>query len=296
MADHPENIPSDKVPAHRRFQAYNVSLPKTGTTSIAAIFGQYRSEHEFRFGETVHTIVAWRTGQMSSGDFREYILERDRAGCLEMDSASFNHFYLDMLIEEFPDARFIFAIRDCYSWLNSAVNMVLRNRGYPRRGRIREYVSFVLGGFDPSRFSSMKDMKGVFPDLVDAGFRFWSEENQRVLDLLDSLPHSRSLIFRTDDLSDSIPAIARFLDLPAGSLVKEKSHGFKAPPGSLDILRAAGRELLEERCDAHCTNLMDRFFPGRTLDDSLFSAERVNLDSDTWDDILRTARKEPGGK
>jgi len=32
---------------------------------------------------------------------------------------------VDVLAEEFPDAKFIFVIRDCWSWLDSLLNMVL---------------------------------------------------------------------------------------------------------------------------------------------------------------------------
>ena len=37
----------------RRYQAYKVGIAKTGATSIAGIFGKYRSEHEFMFQTTV---------------------------------------------------------------------------------------------------------------------------------------------------------------------------------------------------------------------------------------------------
>ena len=61
----------------RQFQCYCVGLAKTGTTSIAAIFGRYRSEHDFMFEETMAKIAAWREGQISPELFAEFILERD---------------------------------------------------------------------------------------------------------------------------------------------------------------------------------------------------------------------------
>ena len=52
------------------------------------------------------------------------------AGSLELDSASFNHFFIDFLIDLHPDARFVYTRRDAVSWADSFLNMVLRHGTY----------------------------------------------------------------------------------------------------------------------------------------------------------------------
>ena len=53
----------------RRFRAYNVGIAKSGTTSIAGIFSQYRAAHEFMFPETTKAISDYKTGLISKEEF-----------------------------------------------------------------------------------------------------------------------------------------------------------------------------------------------------------------------------------
>src|SRR3989338_10209299 len=43
----------------RKFQAYVVGLPKTGTVSLAGIFGNYRSRHEFDQWEAHQMVIKY---------------------------------------------------------------------------------------------------------------------------------------------------------------------------------------------------------------------------------------------
>ena len=94
----------------RRFQAYCVGLPKSGTSSIAGIFSGYVSCHEFMVRETVEHLIRFNRGELSDRQMRSFVRRRDTLGLLEMDSASFNGAYLDFLRDEFPSAKFIFTI------------------------------------------------------------------------------------------------------------------------------------------------------------------------------------------
>ncbi|MCP4691825.1 MAG: helix-turn-helix transcriptional regulator, partial [Desulfobacterales bacterium] len=49
----------------RRFHALGLGLPKTGTTSLAGIFGGYRSAHEFQQWETHQAVIAYKNGRAS---------------------------------------------------------------------------------------------------------------------------------------------------------------------------------------------------------------------------------------
>jgi hypothetical protein len=58
----------------------------------------------------------------------------DLAGALELDSASFNHYFFDILVELHPATRFVYTRRNAVSWADSFLIMVLRHGTY-RRGR-----------------------------------------------------------------------------------------------------------------------------------------------------------------
>ena len=242
--------------SYRRFQAYNVGLPKTGTASIAALFGQYRSAHEFMFLETVAKIASWKDGLVSTESFKISILERDRSGCLEMDSASFNHHYLQILAIAFPEAKFIFTIRDCYSWLNSVLNMSLRYAANVPDWML-PYSKFLIGyEIDRSTFGDQSATQQNPPEIVDSLLRYWQTSNQRVLDLL---PSERSLIVRTDRISDSLDLIADFIGIPPDSLVVSGRHMNRSPE-NLPLLQFLDPGWLEERCHLHCGSLMKQVF------------------------------------
>ncbi|NEQ07045.1 MAG: sulfotransferase [Moorea sp. SIO4E2] len=243
--------------SHRRFQAYNVGLAKTGTNSIATLFGRYRSAHEFMFRETVAQIASWQEGLVSQESFKAYILERDRRGFLEMDSASFNHHYLQILSSTFPEAKFIFTIRDCYSWLNSILNMSLRYATNIPDWMLR-YSKFFIGyEIERATVGNIPATQQKLPEMVESLLLYWSTYNQRVLDFL---PVERCLIVKTNQISDTLETIADFIGIPPESLVVSDGHMNRAPE-SLQWLQFLDQVWLEERSNFHCGTLMKQMFP-----------------------------------
>ncbi|GET35394.1 sulfotransferase [Microseira wollei] len=241
----------------RRFRAYCVGIAKTGTNSMADLFGRYRSGHEFMFQETVAQIAAWQEGMISPESFKAYILYRDRQGDLEMDSATFNHNYLHILIQEFSEAKFIFTVRDCYSWLNSLLNMSWRS-GNSIPDWMFKYGKFFIGyEVNRSAVSSVEAMLEELPNALEGLLSYWQKSNQRILDLL---PPERSLIVPTHKLSQSLEQIANLVGVTPESLVEEAKHSNQAPPG-YDWLKYIDQDLLEERCSFYCGSLMERLFP-----------------------------------
>lgn len=252
-------MPSDTSP--RRFRAYNVGLAKTGTNSIAALFGQYRSAHEFMFPETVAQIARWQDGSLSEASFKAYVLERDRRGGLEMDSASFNHHYLQILADTFPEAQFIFTIRDCYSWLNSILNMSLRYATYIPDWMLR-YSKFFIGyEIERSTVGDPKATQEKLPEIVESLLQYWQIHNRRVLDLL---PSERSLIVRTDRISDTLEPMADLIGISPASLVRSDRHLNRAPE-TVEWLECLDPLWLKERSDFHCGILMRQLFPDVNL-------------------------------
>jgi hypothetical protein len=254
--------------SRRQFHVYNVGIPKTGTTSIASLFRQYKTGHEFMFGETVEHIIAYYHKKIAAETFRKYIRFRDCEGKLEMDSSSFNHYYLDILEEEFPDAKFIFTIRDCYSWMNSYLNMLLRWRKYHQTTQSKiptwqiEYGRFQFGEFDPDGFSLPQALKLRLPDMLDRFLRCWSEYNGRVL---DRLPAERSIVIRTHEISGSLIKLAHFVGVAENRLAADGKHS-NYGLGKINLLKFVDRDLLEDRCNHYCGNLMNSLFPEHSLD------------------------------
>lgn len=252
-----EDLEAREPATERRFRIYNVGVAKTGTTSIAGIFGRYRSAHEFMFSESVQKISAWTQGDLSTDDLRDFVLLRDRRGGLELDSASFNHHFIPILVEEFPDSKFVFSIRDCYSWLDSIVTMGVSAAG-DVPAWMEEYGRFLASDrVERSSIAAPLDLIRALPDFVDGLFRYWSEMNSAVLDLL---PPGRSLIVRTHEISSSLDRLALFAGVPRDTLTAAAAHRNRAAR-RLEVLGSLDPGLVRERYDAHCRELMERLFP-----------------------------------
>lgn len=257
--------------SERRFRAYNVGIAKSGTTSVAGIFSNYRAGHEFMFPETTKAISDYRTGVISKEEFTSFLRARDQKGNLEMDSASFNFMYVDILAEAFPEAKFIATIRDCYSWLDSALNMFL----------VLDIPDWMIDfgsrsfGVQITRemFGSHQNLLRALPGLLDGILGYWADGMQFTL---DNLPEERSLVIKTEEISKSLERMASFLGIPESTLVREKSHLFKATK-KFSILHDMDLNLLKEKFEEHCGPLMERYFPDRSLEAFLEKSEKEGL-------------------
>ena len=143
-----------------------------------------------------------------------------------MDSASFNHLYLDLLVKNLPKARFILTLRDFKPWFNSYLQMLLlwrrrfsENQSVPRWQT--EYGKFLFGAFDPEDFISQEVLLDRLDPMVENFFRYWVQAHRNLLRFMDP---ERTLVLRTDRISDSVDRIAAFLHIPSHSLARKESH------------------------------------------------------------------------
>lgn len=248
---------------HLRFKVYNVGILKTGTKSIAEIFGNYKSEHEFMFRKTTQMVIKYHQERITRKQFIRFIKEREITGLLEMDSSSFNYSYLDILAEEFPTAKFIFTIRDCYSWTNSVINMYVHGVGGGRW--LSEYTEYLFG-IKKGLFEDEDAFRHTFPDCVDRILSYWAVSNAEVLKYV---PPGRSLMVKTNEISDRIGEMADFVGVPAETLERDVHANITSQ--KIDMLHDFDRDFLNSKFDKHCSELMERFFPSYTLQEFLCS-------------------------
>lgn len=218
--------PASFAPRKPKFRLFCIGLPKTGTTSIAHIFRRYRSGHEVWFAKTVSSIEKWQKGRISGEAFRWFVMSRVTENGLEMDSSSFNHYYLDILLDEFPEGKFILTVRDFKSWLNSYLSMLLRWRqAIPQEFRIPEwhlaYGRCQFGVFDPQDFVSTEKLKVSLPEIADRFFACWAQSYSRIFRLMDG---TRTLVLKTGRISSSMQAIGIFVGIQASTLDETVSH------------------------------------------------------------------------
>jgi protoheme ferro-lyase len=238
----------------RRFQAYCLGTAKSGTPSIAEIFNpNYRALHEPESEELIAKVLAAQNSQQSKSALLEYVKRRDRNMRLELDSSQLNYFLLDSLVSEFPNAKFILTIRDCYSWLDSFINHQLSRNCSPNWQRLRDF-----------RFDSNSEYKeeerilaqhGLY--TLDGYLSYWAEHNREVL---TTVPKEKLLVVRTHEIPQEIEKIADFLSISLDKLNLSKAHSFKAK-NHFNILSEIDKQFIDNKVNLHCKSLMDEFFP-----------------------------------
>jgi Sulfotransferase domain len=238
----------------RRFHAFGIGGPKTGTHSLAGVFSQYRSWHEPNAEHFAQLIMGRTEGNLSDSAARNRIRRLDRRMWLEFNSSWVNYLLLDLLLDEYPRAKFVLTIRDCYSWLDSMFNELL---GRPHELEIpfhRWYINLLSPGSHQDGDRVLAE-RGLWP--LDLWLRAWNQHSAHIMALV---PGDRLLIVRTQDIRRDIPRLADFLGIPPDTLDGGRSHEYKAK-AKFGLLFELDQNYLHTRVAEHCGDLMKKFFP-----------------------------------
>jgi len=244
----------------RRFRAYVVGLPKTGTNSLYGIFGNYACAHDFWQGATRAHLIAFRRGEATRTTLAEFMHERNRAVCAELDAGNMLVHAIDVLAELFPDAKFIGLMRDPFSWVNAQVN-------YFTLPEHQALTSPELpSGFPcdlPRGVNSAKtELIQNFPRYAESIIAHWANSTRT---MLAQLPRERSLIVRTHEIAMRVDDLARFIGVLVATLRRDQTHLNRARY-HVNVLQLCDREFLRGVFDAHCNDLLAAHFPEFSLD------------------------------
>lgn len=247
----------------RRAQIYCVGIGKSGTHSICGMFlNGVRAEHEPQAPQLIARVLDWREGRISERQLTDWVRARDRKMALEVDSSGLNFHLIDILLREFPNAKFILSVRDCYTWLDSVTNHQLR---FPDVGtewqRMRDR-RFGNSGFVHAPGEEILQEKKLYP--LESYLYRWTAHNDEVL---AKIPAEKLFIVRTDQIKKRAYEIVDFTGLPRSSIRLDLTHAFQNEKKQLS-LRQIDRAHLERLVEKHCRPLMTRFFPEiKSLDD-----------------------------
>jgi len=250
-----------------KFRVYGVGLPKTGTASLYFLFQNYRTSHEAEARFLIHKLLAFEQGKIARKELTQSIKKRDRRLKLEMDSSWINGYVVDILAEEFKEAKFILSIRDCYSWLDSIINHNLFiskrqqkwNRWQYWRGEhFIQWENFI---YKTHQFKHAKPEQILAKNglcTIDGYLSYWAEHTTKVL---TTVPKERLLIIKTSEFKQFIPKIEDFLGLIPGSLPRDTKINVRKEKDKYNLLSQIDRDFLDEKVNIHCKKLMVKFFP-----------------------------------
>jgi hypothetical protein len=181
----------------RRAQIYGVGIGKSGTHSLANMFSKtVRARHEPQSMQVIDHFLDWHEGRISEAEMVAWIHQRDREMALEVDSSGLNFPILDLLLREFPGARSVLTVRDCYSWTNSMMNEVVRSANADERWfKMRRYYHEREPVIYAPEEQLLKEKK-LYP--LDRYFSHWAMRNEQVI---AKVPADRLFVVRTDHLT-----------------------------------------------------------------------------------------------
>lgn len=237
----------------RELQVFGAGLPKTGTTSLAAMFaGRYGAKHEKGLA-ILPFVSAYLLGETDRRQASEALFERvDQLG-LEVDVASYLCHFIGPLAERYPDARFVLTVRHCVPWAVSlAHHMVSRPLKPDSRWKLYREARFgrYSDGFAPEE--KALEERGYYP--LSAMLRYWADANEQ---MLAEAPKGRTLVLKTEEMDQSLGALSEFLGIPADTL--EQAHVNRKRGEALE-LREIPDDFLLRRAEEICGPLMHRLY------------------------------------
>ncbi len=232
----------------RRIHAYNLGAGRTGTTTVARIFGDsYRSAHESRPAETIALLEEYWAGKASEQEVRETLRDRDRRHRYEFESSPYLGPFAEHLADIFPTAKFVLTVRAPRKWLRSVIDKCINS---PRDELAEHYVALrdLCYGRPPDQYS---DEEAVLAShnlhSLDGYLQYWAWHNQTVL---NHVPEDRLLVLRTRMLSNSLPQLAAFVGVNQSAL---SAPGRKnASSDRHHVLDDVSEEYIQELIDVHC--------------------------------------------
>jgi hypothetical protein len=243
----------------RQCQLYCVGTAKSGTHSIASMFVKsIKAKHEPQAEELIKRIIAANLGEISTEQMSQWIKTRDSFYSLDIDSSQLNVFILNALQTNFPAARFLLTIRDCYSWLDSIFDHCLTRPASRAWLKMRDF-RFATCPFIHSAEERILKKHGLY--TLDGYLSYWAKHNKQVL---DTVPSHKLLIVRTDQITKSVDRIAQFAGLSTKMVSLSDSHAFKSYK-HYNLVSRIDRDYLQYKVHLHCGNIMNHFFPEITI-------------------------------
>jgi hypothetical protein len=195
---------------------------KTGTHSLARMFEKaVGAKHEPGAEDLMRLIVARQRDEMSRKAFRRAVADVVAQQNLIFNVSQINGFIAGLLIDLYPNAKFVLTVRDCESWLRSLINHFLTRPLRPQS---------AWKAFRDIRFDTVESVKPIEQPLADRAsyslegyLSYWLMHNRRVI---RKIPAEQLFVVATDSLPREGRAISEFLGIDPASVTIERAHEY----------------------------------------------------------------------
>lgn len=239
----------------RRIHLFGAGPPKSGTHSVAAIFGEtYRAKHEPMRARTLETIMAEAFGWISRAKADALWLDMQKNANLEVNSSHHNVHFIDAIVNKLPESKVVLTFRDAYDWTDSHIDHDMNRIAEMRLTALRDY-RFGATYYQHTPEQQILKEHGTY--TLQGYLAFWAWTYQRVI---DTVPPERLLIVKLKDLKKKTRELADFAGVEEASLNQQKSHQFVGLGRSF-LLSKMPEDYVEEQVRKYAGPLMDKYFP-----------------------------------
>lgn len=238
----------------RDFCVFCIGLPRTGTHSLAHMFGKhFRAAHEPKKQETIINILDWKSGRYSKSKMLRILALRDKRLKLNLEASHYLHHIVDLLVELFPQAKFILTVREPISWLASETNQNYRTRNIDFWRSLEQYrygrYCYVY------EYKALEKIDNVYP--IIAYLSYWKDHIAKVL---NHVPRERLLIVDTFDIAQQLDVIASFVGINSSHLDLDKQWSGKRKE-SFDLYKLIDRSQVLEEVEVYCKDFIEENLP-----------------------------------
>lgn len=244
------------APPFLRFQLYFMGLPKTASTSLTEVFGDYRTSHEWDMHSLSWWGVARQSGQIDDETVRRMLGLRLSEPSLEFDACTSLHWFASLLANDFPNAKFVHAIRDVQSWTQSLLDMEYRRWVRSNDWSIQPWEAALRGHFFGA--ADPWGEPGSDERLLVIAMRAWADHMSR-MEL--ELPPERTVTIRTENLDQDLPTLAALVNVPLNRIAARPVANARPSELTFDRWAASDRTVLLAVYDQDCAKHMAKHFP-----------------------------------
>jgi hypothetical protein len=237
----------------RTFHGYCLGAEKTGTTTIHHMFKRsFRSAHEPFYPQTIQLVLDFLENRLSKTKAAEILKERDETLNLEVESNHLLIYFSGILVDLFPEAKFMITIREPYNLLNSMLNWYLIHNFNDTWNLYRDYFfEHNHDDFEPEEEILKK--KNLYP--LDAFLRKIADHYNHVA---ANIPKHRRVMIRTDRLNNSREILSSFFNIDKLSLEIAYANANSRKRKILDQL---DENFVRRKIWKYCKQIITEHFP-----------------------------------
>lgn len=202
--------------------AINLSLPKTGSTSLAASFPPGMSKHEGFHQSSVSHISDYLNGRTDRAELRTFLKRRWKLLKTRVDVATFLHWIPKELFDLWPSSRFLLVVRDPIPWVCSYLGMLHSislqlnsNATAKELGWIESYGRMQAKLLSVCELSQTLRSESSTQALMIQLIEFWLQRQQSVC---EAIPSDQLWAIPFEKLAFNLPAFADWIGCPPSQL------------------------------------------------------------------------------